>query len=40
MSMDRDSKKVMSIEDPVEAYLPGVKIPVNPDLGMDFSDVL
>lgn len=41
MSMDRDSKKVMSIEDPVEAYLPGVnQIPVNPDLGMDFSDVL
>jgi len=41
MSMDRDSKKVMSIEDPVEAYLPGVnQIPVNPDIGMDFSDVL
>ncbi|MBT4884687.1 MAG: type II/IV secretion system protein [Legionellales bacterium] len=41
MSMDREAKKVISIEDPVEAYLPGVnQIPVNPDIGMDFADVL
>lgn len=41
MSIDRDKKKVISIEDPVEAHLPGVnQIPVNPEVGMDFSDIL
>lgn len=41
MSLDRDKKKVISIEDPVEAYLPGVnQIPVNPERQMDFADIL
>ena len=41
MSMNRDEKKIISIEDPVEAYLPGVnQIAVNPEFGMDFSDIL
>ncbi|MEE3003453.1 MAG: GspE/PulE family protein, partial [Pseudomonadota bacterium] len=41
MSIDREAKKVVSIEDPVEAHLPGVnQIPVNSEIGMDFSDIL
>ncbi len=41
MSIDREKKKVISIEDPVEAHLPGVnQIQVNPDVGMDFADIL
>ena len=41
MSLNREQKKVISIEDPVEAYLPGVnQISVNPKLEMGFADVL
>ena len=41
MSIDGEAKKVVSIEDEVEAHLPGVnQIPVNSEIGMDFSDIL
>ena len=40
-SMEKAEKKIISIEDPVEYIIEGViQIPVNPELEMDFMDVL
>ena len=39
--LDRDSRKVLTVEDPVEYQLPGVnQIQVRPQIGLDFPTVL
>ena len=41
MTLNRENKKIIAIEDPVEAFLPGVnQIPVNEQVGMGFADIL
>lgn len=40
-SMEKTEKKIISIEDPVEYIIDGViQVPVQPEMGMDFMDVL
>tara|TARA_B110000459_G_C16609569_1_gene495434 strand:- start:651 stop:2369 length:1719 start_codon:yes stop_codon:yes gene_type:complete len=41
MTLNRENKKIIAIEDPVEAFLPGVnQIPVNEKMDMDFAAIL
>jgi MSHA biogenesis protein MshE len=41
MTLNRENKKIIAIEDPVEAFLPGVnQIPVNEKIDMGFASIL